>query len=136
MITIGADYFGPELRDSKLFDVLSATMKATVDARGDFEFGSTPAVNVVFHVPGSLGGPDWRGSRDGTFSRKEKMLMVQVAVPEELISSDAAIDFIIESLRGANAIAFDSYEEHGLQFPLREAEALVSRIEELVKGEK
>ena len=76
MIAIGVVYGGPELRDSKLYDVLGSVMRSAMEARGDFEFGSVPAVNVVFHVPGSPGSPDWDAARDGKFSRKEKLLMV------------------------------------------------------------
>ena len=131
MITVGAVFRGPELRGCALDAVVRTVGRAAMKATGDFEFGSAPATNVVFHVPGTLGGPDWDGLRDGTFSRKERMLMVQVAVPEQIVGSEEAMDFIIEALRGANAIAFDVFEEKGMPFPLREAEALVDRIEEI-----
>jgi len=133
MITIGTAYLGPELRDSKVHAALSKVMQAAIEARGDFEFGTAPAVNVVFTVPGSLGGPNWSGARDGTFSRKEKMLMIEIAVPEEIVSSDRVLDFIIEALRGANAIASDVYRKRCLPYPLRKAEELVTNIEQLAK---
>ena len=133
MITIGVVYGGPESRDSDVFDALTAVSKAAISARGDFEFGSAPAVNVVFHVPGSLSRPDWDGMRDARFSRKKKLLMVQVALPDEVVSSDRAIHFIIEALHGANAVAFDVYQKKGMQYPLREAETVVNKIEELAK---
>jgi hypothetical protein len=40
-------------------------------------------LNVVFHVPGNLVKPDYTGERTGRFSKKEMLLMVQVALPEE-----------------------------------------------------
>ncbi|HVF75524.1 MAG TPA: hypothetical protein VM938_10790 [Acidimicrobiales bacterium] len=40
-------------------------------------------VNVVFHVPaGRDFTPEFEGIRSGRFSRKERTLMVQVAIPE------------------------------------------------------
>ena len=125
---------GPESGESKVCDALRAVTTAAIGARGDFAFGSVPAVNVVFYVPGSFSRPDWDGLRDGRFSREEKLLLVQVAVPDEMVSSDGAMGFIIQALRGANAIAFHVYQEKGMEYPLRNAEALVSRIAELARG--
>lgn len=39
-------------------------------------------VNVVFHVPAKDFTPDFEGLRSGRFSRKNRELMVQVAIPE------------------------------------------------------
>lgn len=41
------------------------------------------AVNVVFQVPGQFLQPDFQGVRSGQFSRKERRLIVQVALPPE-----------------------------------------------------
>lgn len=133
MITVGAVYGGPEHRDSRVCAIISAVGLAATEARGPFEFGTAPAVNVVYYVPGSLDRPDWTGLRDGRFSRKEQMLMVQVALPEKVVGGEGALDFAIEALYGANAIAFDVFDEKGMQYPLREAEALVERIAELAR---
>ena len=48
-------------------------------------FGSTSPlnVNVVFQVPGNMLTPDFEGVRTGTFSEEERLLMIQVALPEE-----------------------------------------------------
>jgi hypothetical protein len=40
-------------------------------------------LNVVFHVPGNVFKPEFVGVRTGRYSKREAMLMVQVAVPEE-----------------------------------------------------
>jgi hypothetical protein len=45
-------------------------------------FASPFNVNVVFHIPGEVMVPEFEGLRSGRFSRKERTLMVQVAVPE------------------------------------------------------
>lgn len=41
-------------------------------------------LNVVFHVPGGLLKPEFVGVRTGIFSKSKALLMVQVAIPEEL----------------------------------------------------
>lgn len=38
-------------------------------------------VNVVFQVPGSVLAPDFQGVRTGRYSRRNRHLMVQVALP-------------------------------------------------------
>jgi len=40
-------------------------------------------VNVVFHVPGNVVGNDFEGVRTGRFSSSDRLLMVQVSLPEE-----------------------------------------------------
>jgi len=58
-------------------------------------------LNVVFHVPGNILKPEFVGVRTGRFSKSRALLMVQVAVPEEVppdpmaylkTAIDAAID--------------------------------------------
>ncbi len=39
-------------------------------------------LNVVFHIPGQVLIPEFEGLRSGRFSRKQRALMVQVAIPE------------------------------------------------------
>ena len=129
MISIGYDLFGPELDKSSIDLALSTGMKIATELRGNFEFGSSPAVNVVFHVPGSISSPDWEWLRDAKFSRRDQLLMVQVAVPEEVVESSHPEKFIIDSLYGANAVAFEFYRQKGIDYPLADAEQLVEEIE-------
>jgi hypothetical protein len=48
------------------------------------------AVNVVFQVPGRFLTPEFEGIRSGTFSRKERRLMVQVALPLDVSATPDA----------------------------------------------
>lgn len=133
MISIGAVFRGSELKDSSIDQKIKAVGKSAEKLRGDFEFGESPAINVVFHVPGSMGGPDWDGLRDAKFSRQQQLLMVQVAVPESVVDSATPEVFLIESLYGANVIAFEFFRQKGMQYPLVDAEKLVSEIEVTIR---
>jgi hypothetical protein len=133
MISIGSVFRGPELRDSPIHRAITAAGIAAMELRGDFEFGSGPAVNVVFHVPGSIGKPDWDGLRDAKFSRRQQFLMVQVAVPEDAVESPAPEDFVIQALYGANAVAFEFFRQRKIEYPLADAEALVEQIESRIR---
>ena len=101
MISIGAVFRGPELRDSRIDRAIKAVGKTAEMLRGEFEFGNSPAINVVFYVPGSTGSLDWEGMRDSKFSRQQQLLMVQVAVPDEIAQSTTPSMFVVESLYGA-----------------------------------
>jgi hypothetical protein len=87
-------------------------------------------VNVVFHVPGAVSGPDWDGLRDGKFSRKKQLLMIQVAVAPELLSSTCPVNFVIESLHSANSLALAVFRKKGIEFLFAVAETIVHQIEE------
>jgi len=134
MISIGVVFRGPELKGSSVDHLTTALMKAAAECTGSFECATGPAINVVFHVPGSLGRPDWGGIRDAKFSRKRQLLMVQVAVPAKMVDSPSLKDYLIKSLYGADAIAFEFFRQKGLKFPLAEAEKLVQRIKEKMEG--
>jgi hypothetical protein len=130
MISIGSVLMGPEHQQSHAHSLVGVVMRAAEECRGSFKSDSSPAVNVVFYVPGSLDSPDWEGIRDAKFSRKRQLLMVQVAVPSYLVSSPLLKQFLLESLHDANRVAFEFFRKKGLSFPLADAEALVERIRE------
>ncbi|MCE9605450.1 MAG: hypothetical protein K8U03_11180 [Planctomycetia bacterium] len=130
MISIGVDYMGPELRDSQAYKVLNAALNLTVTERGDFKLGDEPSVNVVFLVPGSLGSLDFDFPLEGKFSAKDKLLRVDIPVPQEIVNSESISEFIIDSLHSANAVAFDFFRRRGREsFALEKAEAIVKRIQ-------
>ena len=64
-------------------------------------------INVVFQIPGEVLKPDFEGVRTGYYSKKENLLMVQVALPEELP------DDIEGYLRRELAVAVDEAEAWG-----------------------
>lgn len=128
MISIGAVFRGSELKDSLADRLITTAMKAARECRDALVSGIHPAINVVFYFPGSLGSFDWDGLRDGKFSQKRQLLMVQVAVPSELVNSQTLKDFLVESLHAANQLAFDFFQRRGIDYSLAEADNLVQRI--------
>ena len=137
MISIGAVYGGPEHMGSKIKNYISKVMCEFSDIHILPKYKNKPSINVVFFLYGSITEPDWDGVRDGKFSRKEKCLMLQAALPKEAVSCDDPIPFLEDALHGANAIAFHYFdEEAGMDYDLREAERLVSEVIEKVKNQK
>ncbi len=95
--------------------------RQVMQSRVDVE--SPLAVNVVFQVPGQFLQPDFEGARSGRFSRKERRLLVQVALPSEP-DGDAYRD-ARDRLNQAVAVAENFAYEEGLTptaeiTPLRE----------------
>ena len=143
MISIGLHYRGPEIDGSLLDRILSAALRAVAEVCGDFvvpgepppdsdltfEIGSAPAVNVVFYVPGSLGGFDIPKIAASRFSRKQKLLLVDVPVPEEVARAGGSIEFIVDALYQASAIAAEVFARKGTEpFDLAKARACVVRV--------
>ena len=148
MITIGVNYGGPEQKGAGIFQLFSAVMRAISDERGlwiggddfgpgvpepacgkYFRVGSSPALNVVFYVPGSLlAYRDLTRIEPARFSRKQKLLLVAVPVPPEMINSSCALDFVIGALHQANAIAAEVFAKKNVgTFDLAAADAIVEK---------
>ena len=149
MISMGVHLNGPELCKSRIDELLRATMRALKKERGPivgtddfgqcdpppasgqyFEIGTFPAVNVVFHVTGSLGGAMPKRIEAARFSRKQKELLVAVPVPKEEVETGGSIEFVIGALREANRIAAETFGKKGTEpFDFDKAEAIVDKVE-------
>ncbi len=133
MLFIGSVQGGPEV-DASLFGKMEKSLMAlAVEERGDFSVGSSAAVNVVYHVPGSIVRTlDYEGLRTGIFSRKQKLLMVQVAVPIAVANSNDVEElagFFVWSLHEANSIASDYFKKKGIKYSEGKFSAMVDSIE-------
>ena len=129
MITIGAHFRGPELSGSVIEQTIREVAKGVVAARGDWKEGRAPAVNVVFYVPGSLGTFEIPKIEPSRFSRKKKMLLVAVPVPKDVTDAGYAVEFVLDALRKANAIAADVFSRKGSEaFALHQADAIVEKV--------
>ena len=128
MIAIGTVFRGPELLNSEIQRSIKALRIALKECRGPLERGSVPWVNVNWVVHGSLGNPGFIGLEYGKFSRKDKAVVVRIAVPEEVVKSGDHLTFLLKSLHEANAMAFKLLAEKGIEFPLAAADKLVELV--------
>ena len=129
MIAIGEHYLGPEHRNSRISEALGKASIAIATSRPQELGKDLPWVNPIFIVAGSLGNPDFDGIRLGHFSKKEGGLVVEIAVPPEVVNTKNIRDPIVNGLRMANAAAFHFFHDKGMKFSLRDAEDLVSQVE-------
>jgi hypothetical protein len=129
MIAVGAHYGGEELRGSPIFEAITTLAIAIKNARGSDVSESKIRLNPIFVVPGNVSGRlPFDGLRYGKFSKEEPCLAVEVAVPSQMVRSEACGDYLIKELRGCNAMAFEFYRQKKMEFPLRDAESLVTEV--------
>ena len=128
MISIGAHYGGPELAKTSIKRAILCAMNAVEFVRGDWAEGSAPEVNTVFYVPGSCSMAVPERIEAARLSRKQKLLLVAVPVPPEMIKSDKSLGFVIDALHRANAIAGEVFAKKKVgPFDLGKADAIVER---------
>ncbi len=115
MIYIGRVYGGPEIRGSAADKAISRLV-LLMGPQAEDERGS---LDVVLHMPGSLFRPGFNGARIGKFSKKERMLAVQIAVPQD-VATGAPADlqrFILRALHDAVRLGRDRFAKAGIEYP-------------------
>ena len=84
-------------------------------------------INVVFQYPGSLLQPDFVGVRTGGFSKKKRMLVVQVAFPADLISASGFAQHYLALLKDALVEGKKYLDKKGISFSLEDHIALAEK---------
>lgn len=85
-------------------------------------------INIVYHVPGSLGKPNYVGLRTGRFSKKESCLAVQVAVEQEFAALNDVTRirrYIFETADEAIGLGKSTLERKGLDYDIEKDRALL-----------
>ncbi len=103
VLSIGSVVGGSTSTNRRWRDAIGELTRAVADARADV--ASPLNVNVVFQVPGSVVQPDFEGTRTGRHSKADRLLLVQVALPDEVPDDPDAY------LRGALSEAIAEAEE-------------------------
>jgi hypothetical protein len=130
MIGIGVDVGGPELREAPVRKLLVAAMNIAEKLREPNYDGGTEAwINPVFIVPGSTWQPEFEGYEYGHFSRKQKGLVIKIAVPRAVARGKGIPEFISGSLRDAVHMASEFFSAKGISFSTLKAEKIILAIE-------
>ncbi len=125
MIFVGSVLGGPELDGSVVASALQKVTASIESARQDFIVGSSPALNIVFHVSGSITCVNFDEMRESKFSRASKLLMIQVPFSIESDDETSLIDEALHFLHQANAIGFHYFDAKKMVYSLARAESLV-----------
>jgi hypothetical protein len=130
MITLGIDFGGPEFKKARIKTALLTTAQTATRVRDiNYNDGAEAWINPIFIVPGSIHKPDFEGYKLGHFSKKEKGLVVQIAVPQSVADGDGISEFIGESLREAVRLAATYFASKGMSFSTLKAEKIILAIE-------
>lgn len=130
MIGIGNDFGGPELKETSIRNALMAAMNIAADARApDYDDGTEAWINPIFIVPGSVSEPEFEGYEYGHFSRKQKGLVIKIAVPRAVARGKGIPEFISGSLRDAVHMASEFFSAKGISFSTLKAEKIILAIE-------
>jgi hypothetical protein len=103
VLSVGSVVGGSTSTNRLWRDAIGELTRAVAEARADV--ASPLNVNVVFQVPGNVVRPDFEGVRTGRFSKADRLLLVQVALPDEVPDEPGGY------LRGALSIAIAEAEE-------------------------
>ncbi len=92
---------------------LAKDVRVADETRASLDRSNEVAVDVTFHVPGTLLRPEFDGVRTGRWDGVKRMLVVQVATPEAVCSDpESVVEFLNESLRAAVQLAADHVRRH------------------------
>ena len=134
MLSIGAVYGGPKSEFGLIGKFVNRLMNIVADMCDNFTPGSAVGLNAVFHIPGSICSDlGYEGLRDGKFSRKLKLLMIQIAVPKEIVESpneEIIFRFLFDSLREANRIGALCFKKKNIEYSQSKFLDLVNAVEE------
>lgn len=94
--------------------------------RASVDRSNEAAVDVTFHVPGTLVRPDYEGVRTGRWVAAKQLLVVQVATPDAVCAEPGSVHgFLNDSLRAAVELAADHLGRRRPTVSTAEATAVV-----------
>ena len=116
LLSIGMITGGPEPTpiDETIRRIATLLAEIQTTTAGLFQ-RSEGELNVVFHLPGRLIRPSFRGLRTAKVSRKQKTLMVQVAVPDSIVDSRDE-EFVAQSLKDAVRLTVPVFARTAIPF--------------------
>ncbi len=131
MIAMGNQFGGPEQRGSVIASMLNKAMNVAADLRdSSYNDGKNAWINPIYIVPGSILKPDFEGYKLGHFSKKQKGLVVMIAVPPSVADGLNIPEFVGSSLREAVRLAAAFFDKKGISFSAQSAEGLILAIED------
>jgi len=125
---LGAVLGGPEIKESAVYTAMDKILDCA-DRLGRIVDDSVPGIDYVLHIAGSLLRPDYEGVRSGKFSTKRKLLMIQMAVPERMVSSEHVGAFICEMMRQGLVEAKPIFAKAKIPFDADKFSAFIDDIE-------
>lgn len=119
---------GPEVPGTPVDTIITQLAVACHAYQQAQAITSEGSLDIVYHVPGSMVQPEFEGLRTAKFSKKEKTLMVQIAVPTLFENKQDLTKFLVEALREAIQLAKPVFRRTEVPFSHAEYLQLVDSI--------
>jgi hypothetical protein len=130
MIALGIQLGGPEQSGVPIDVALLTAMRIAKKAREpNYNSGADTWINPIYILPGSIVNPTFEGYKLGHFSRKEKGLVVMIAVPQSVVDGEGIPEFISKSLREAVGMAAAHFKKKSISFSTLKTEKIIRAIE-------
>ena len=130
MISLGLQFGSP--RDQQnAFDRLLKTVQRKVEGLrpAAFNDGKEGWINPIFIVPGTIMPlPDFEGLKLGHYSKKERGLVVMIAVPPEVREGSDGRDFIEDALRQSVVLGAEHFKKKDDPFSFIGANRLIDDV--------
>ena len=97
------------------------------------------SINIVYHHPGRIISPDYKGMRDGKFSKKDKTIMIQISVPVIIQSTSKDIshwNYIFSSITEAINLANRKFIQKKIAYSVNDDINFVNSLVHLIPFEK
>lgn len=117
-----------ELSDSRIYHAitfLAATM-ATKTQHGMIPDG--PSLDVTFMLPGKLDKPNFSGMRMGSYTMKNNILFFEKAVPEHIVHSEKAKEFVNMVMQDVIVHADEFFKESATHFDIKRWQQLLEQL--------
>lgn len=117
-----------ELADSMInhaITFLAATMAIKIQ-HGMIPDG--PSLDVTFMLPGKLDKPDFTGMRMGSYTKKNNTLFFEKAVPEHIVHSNQAKEFVAMVMQDVIISADEFFQESDTDFDIQRWQQLLEQL--------
>jgi hypothetical protein len=130
VIALGIQFGSPKSEMNGFDHLLQLVSRKTGDLRpADYNNGRDGWINPIFLVPGSIfPPPDFEGFKLGHYSKKERGLVVMIAVPPKVRDSGNGREFIEGALRQSVVIAAEHFKKKGDPFSFIGANRLIDDV--------
>lgn len=108
-----------DIKDSPITEAITRLAAAVAKARASHQIPSGPSLDVTFLLPGKFEKPNFSGMRMGGYSDSDNILFFEKAVPDHIIFSPQADEFLSLVMQDvvSNAHAFFNSSERDFDLP-------------------
>lgn len=127
---IGVTTAASELVDSAINAAITRLAAAAAGAARRGLIPNGPSLDVVFMLPGKREKPDFAGMRMGGYTRERNTLYFEVSVPERVLKSAQADQYVAAVMEDVLTNAEEFFTEHAVDFAGPPWQRLVKQLVE------